>query len=586
MSVLDTPRIYFRGQVTWDPMVTNNYDQLYDLDAAKPKLNGGTVADYREQARLTTTQGNWNVHGTHRSTFVETTVSGVDRGGGLVHDDELVGVPVSFTGMLVDLDPYGATSSQLFFDRLSVGIDGGCQIRARRNAPLVARRINFNRNPNYRVIAGRASVVWQGSFAIGDGLAVHPRGSAVLEELAQALAGGQAKGLTVRFNAYRTAYFGRERPAPEDWQGLADRIAAGGFHPNPARGVIVGVIGPWRDGEPPSVPADRVLARAPGSAVSTAFAKVSGRRLSIDLANSVQETGFNLAKANLGDLAVVARTPAGDRSLGTIPPSAYGQAAYDATSGIVDLALDEGGADAAAGGDLEVRAQGGAVLLREQPLTVTADPPNVYLEEGEGAVVRLRAFERGARPSSPVSVMLVEVSGTSVPPSVDTDDAGVVTVPVSGSTAGSWTWVLVPWRGRMPSPPGSLVSDLHEYLTVRVTPGDDGLAGLPPTWENVYENVLRDWEALAPCMDNWLRLGDEQQCRAYAPLIRELTGRARFDDYRYMPVTRDLTRGQRTLLHRWCQAVTAGAPAAPGAEVAADAAPPAAPERDPFGRGF
>lgn len=585
MSVLDTPRVYFRGEITWDPMVTNNFDQLYDLATGKPKLNGGTAADYREQARQTIVQGNWNVHGTHRSAFVETTVSGVDRGRGLELDDPLVGVPVAFAGMLVDLDPYGSSSSQLFFDSLSVGIDGGCQIRARRNGPLVARRINFARNSGYRVIAGVASVVWQGSFATGDRLAVRPHGSPALQAMAELLESGQARGLTVRFNAYRTAYYGTPEPTDEDSADLAAQIAAGGFHPNPARSVMVGVIGPWFDGEPPAVPGDRVLARAARSPVSTGFAKVAGGRLSVDLANSVPETGFDLVKADLGPLSVVARTRGGDVTLGSVPYAGYDAAAYDATSGIVDLSLDDAAATAAANGDLEVRAANGVPLLREQRLTVCADQANVYLEEGEGAAVRLRVFERGGRLTSPASVMLVEVGGsTSLPSSVETDAAGEVTVPVSGTTAGSWTWMAVPWRGQPPPPPPRLVPDQNEYFSLRVTPADAGIAALDPTWQNVYENVLRDWEALAPCMDNWLRLGDEQQCRAYAPLIKELTSRARFDDFRYMPVTRDLSRGQRALLHRWCDAVAAGAPTAARADPAVATGPRRVP--DPFGRGF
>ena len=581
MSVLDTPRVYFRGQMTWDPMVTNNFDALYDLDTGKPVLGTGTADDYREQARQTIVQGNWNVHGTHRSTFFETTVTGIDRGAGREVDDPLIGVPVSFTGMLVDLDPYGATSSQLFFDQLSCGIDGGCQIRAVRNGPMVARRINFARNSGYRVIAGVASVVWQASFAAGDLLAIRPHGSPVLEELARLVEEGDAQGVTVRFNAYRTAYYGTEAPTDQQAADLAAQIAAGGFHPNPARSVIVGVLGLWRKGEPPAVPADRVLARAARSPVSTAFAKVGGGRLSIDLANSVPETGFDLQKTDLGTLSVVSRTAGGDLVLGTLPFDSYDKAAYDATSGLVDLALDEAGIKAARNGNLEVRGPDGTVLLREQPLTVCADQANVYLEEGEGTAVRLRAFERGERPSAPVSVLLAEVGGPSLPPSVETDADGLVTVPLTGNTAGSTTWILVPWRGQAPPPPTRLVPDQNEYFTLRVTPADAAIAAMDPTWENVYQNVLRDWDALAPAMDNWLRLDDEQQCRAYAPLIKQLTSRARFDDFRYMPVTRDLSRGQRTLLHRWCDAVMAGA--APEAGLAG-----AAPEtgRDPFGRGF
>ena len=584
MSVLDTPRIYFRGQMTWDPIVTNNFDQLYDLSTGKPILGGGTVADYREQVRQTVVAGNWNVHGTHRSSFVETIVTGADSGTGLDVNDPLVGVPVSFTGMLVDLDPYGATSSQLFFDQFSCGIDGGCQIVAPRAGPMVARRINFARNQTYRVIAGVASVVWQTSFPTAGGLAIHPRGSAVLEALAAALDEGDAQGLAVRVNTYRTTYYGTQQPTDQDAEDLAADIAAGGFHPNPARSVIVGVIGLWRKGEPPTVPAGRVLARTQGSPVSTAFAELGPDRLTIDLANSVPETGFDLEKADLGSLTVVARTASGDVALGTLPYAAYDNSAYNATSGLVELRVDAAGAAAARTGDLEVRNQAGAVLLREQPLTVCAEPANVYLEEGEGASVTLRAFERGGKPSSPVSITLAQAEGPLLPPQVETNSDGEVSVPISGTATGSWTVILVPWRGQAPPPPTQLVPDRNEYFSVRVTPADAQIAALEPTWQNVYENVLRDWEALAPCMDNWLRLGDEEQCKAYAPLIRKLTSRDRFNDFRYMPVTRDLSRGQRTLLHRWCEAVLS-TPALT-ATTAVEGVSPPPPTRDPFGRGF
>ncbi|MGH3871784.1 MAG: hypothetical protein ACRDSR_09790 [Pseudonocardiaceae bacterium] len=576
MSVLDTPRIYFRGQITWDPIVTNNYSQFYDLATSKPTLGAGTVAAYRERARRAVPRGNWNAHGTHRSTFFETTVTGVDLGDGLQVDDALVGVPVSFTGKLVDLDPYGATTSQLFFDELSCGIQGGSQILASRGSPMVARRINFARNTGYQVIAGGASVIWQASFPTGGGLSVQPRGSAVLAGLHDVLCSDDdVAGLTVRVNAYRTVYYGTEAPTAQQAQDLADRIAQGGFHPNPARSLIVGVIGLWRTGEAPSVPGDRVLARAGDSPVWTAFAKVSDGRLTIDLSNSVPETGFDVPKLDLGPLTVVAKAEGGDVPLGSFDYVDYDTAAYEATSGIVTLPLDPCLAATASAADVEVRAPDGTVLLTEQPLTVVADPPDLYLEEGEQASVSLRALLRGRRPDAPVSVTMVEVDGPLPPLQVQTDENGEVTVPINGGKAGSWTWVLVPWQGAAPTPPTSLDPGLSEYLVLRTTPADAEIAALEPTWENVHQYVLRDWEALAPCMDNWLRLGDEQQCRAYARLVRRLTSRERFDDYGYMPVTRDLSQGRRTLLHAWCDAVTG--------EVTA---PRAAVPKDLFGRGF
>ena len=36
MSVLETPRVYFRGQVAWDPITTNNYASFHDETSAEP----------------------------------------------------------------------------------------------------------------------------------------------------------------------------------------------------------------------------------------------------------------------------------------------------------------------------------------------------------------------------------------------------------------------------------------------------------------------------------------------------------------------------------------------------------------------
>ena len=57
-------------------------------------------------------------------------------------------------------------------------------------------------------------------------------------------------------------------------------------------------------------------------------------------------------------------------------------------------------------------------------------------------------------------------------------------------------------------------------------------------------------------MDNWLRLGDEKQVRAYAPLLKKLTDPANFEDYLFMPVTRDMTPGMRTLLYNFLDATS------------------------------
>ena len=61
--------------------------------------------------------------------------------------------------------------------------------------------------------------------------------------------------------------------------------------------------------------------------------------------------------------------------------------------------------------------------------------------------------------------------------------------------------------------------------------------------------MLSNWEAMAPCMDNWLRLGDPQQVLAYGWVLKHLTDPGNFEAFRFMPVTRDMSAGQRTLLY-------------------------------------
>jgi hypothetical protein len=73
MSVLETPRIYFKGQVTWDPITSNNYNFNYDEDTGETIYPSviDKVKKFRAQAITQVgTQGNWNPHGTHRVTFL------------------------------------------------------------------------------------------------------------------------------------------------------------------------------------------------------------------------------------------------------------------------------------------------------------------------------------------------------------------------------------------------------------------------------------------------------------------------------------------------------------------------------------
>ena len=49
MSVLETPRLMFRGRLTWDPIVTNNRSAQYDETDAKTVFDSSApdVARFR-----------------------------------------------------------------------------------------------------------------------------------------------------------------------------------------------------------------------------------------------------------------------------------------------------------------------------------------------------------------------------------------------------------------------------------------------------------------------------------------------------------------------------------------------------------
>lgn len=580
MSVLETPRLYFTGRWTWDPIVTNNSPGFWDIATSKPTPPITDAGAYRKRIDdlipgTATIGSNWNPQGTHRSVFYETGVRAVDRGDGRTEDDELVNVPVDFSSMLVDVNPYAPNTSQLFFDSLSVGIDGGPHIRMPNNGPAVGRYIKFGRNSSLE-IAGIASVIWQLSCV--DGLMIAAQDSAVLQQFQAAISAGDADGLTMRVNAYRTIYFNDVPPIPRPpsandprYLALQKRIRGGGFQPNPARSWLVGVIGLHRAGESAAMPGDRQLS---GDNFGTAFARLdkASSRLVIDLGNSITETDPQATKTDLGPITVAA----GSETLATLAYSDYDKAAYEKTSGLVTLALDAGQVTAVENGDLSLAA-GGNAILAEQPLTAVVHPPNLYLEGATSGSVEVQVLRHGL-PATETMLQVAEAQRTPVVPGqpgqqvdvVQTDSNGRAVIEfgtAAGATRrvfdGTSQWVLTPFDGTEPAPPNGVDWSRDCYVAIRVTPADDTIAGSEPTWENVYEKVLIDWEALAPCMDNWLRLGSEEDCTAMAPLIKSLTSLDHFNSFTYMPVTRGMSAGQRTLLHKWCDSPAPAAPRPP-----------------------
>jgi len=563
MSVLETPRIYFRGEVAWDPITTNNYNTNYDEDTGETiyPMVAENVKAFRAQAIAEVgTMGNWNPHGTHRVTFFNSAVCGFDTGGSTSTSDPFMDAAANLKGMLVDLEPYGAYSSQIFFDTMSFGVGGGYRILAPRTSRITARYINFARNRANAMIAGVASVVWQTSFEKADGLRVDAFDSPALKSLAAALNADDVLGLTVRFNAYRTIYYDNpdltnKSPATAAAaKELMAKLNGGGFQPNPARSLMVGVIGLWRKGEPAHEPSDRALIQVAQSPASS-HVRVNAAVLAVDLSNSVPEVDKSLTKQDLGTLSIVAVDPNTQAvtNIGTIAYTQYDRAAYEATAGIVTIPLAAGTAPTLADQDIQIRDSSGNPLLAELPLRGIPAAPNLYLDEGDHVNATYQVYNRGTPATTRVTLNLYQMDAAGGQPTsvtqMSTDTSGVLTLPITAG-AGSIT-AYVPSFSAADQPTSGINPQANTYMYVRVRPADSAIAQLPATWENVYVKVLANWNAMAPCMDNWLKLDDPVQVKAYGAILKRLTDPANFENFLFMPVTRDMSAGERSLLYKF-----------------------------------
>lgn len=310
MSVLQFPRIYFKGYMEWDPCTFNNNDwqEFPTYDGGKAALNwdflskkGITEGNFQTTLRpyaikLTDDKvdqppgprvpAEWNMFGSHSVGFVQyndktTLITGGATGyNAPITNDPLIGTPVVLSGnnppALVDTNPSSFWSSQIYWDTFSFG-SGDCVITGRRSVRMHSRWLNLARIASPKqALTGPASGVsccFQTGILWGD-ITSWPLGgvSALADALKTAV---DAQGIMIRFAAYVNLYFKNGifndiSPAPDDYGKLADALATAwqpwfsngdapnGFS-NPCYSHIVGVIGPWFPGELASAPGGRYL---------------------------------------------------------------------------------------------------------------------------------------------------------------------------------------------------------------------------------------------------------------------------------------------------------------------------------------
>lgn len=309
MSILDFPRMNFKGIFKTNPCTANNDDVVpsvvtRDTNSLGPDLAGKDddgVTEYLGQAvkmynfsddpaqgakKKTFIRAGWNPYGDHVTTFEDTSISSViygppssptanpvvDSATSTAADPivgvslEIIGTPTpngskSSTPMIVDLDPTGLVTTQLFIGgiRFSFKDDAGKQkqVDVLHDTRGYQDWLNFCSTVSTTSYGGEQDFVgigcsWQ--FVIPaaklpsyESFGLNSTGLKAL--LGQAQAAG---GLAVRFRCYEV------EPGLTDSY-LDYQIQQGQFPSNPAYGYLVGTIGVWNADEPQSEPAGRKL---------------------------------------------------------------------------------------------------------------------------------------------------------------------------------------------------------------------------------------------------------------------------------------------------------------------------------------
>lgn len=459
MSVLDFPRVNFWGTQRINPgtgnnnslgpgqelTVTSNTEQVQPVDSP---LSDDDFIRWMESADpMGLVRGQWNYYGDMSMRFDEVVVnSGIIEPGRLITEDPLIGAKVSLINSLVcDVNPEGFDCTQIFSGALQIdaprALGGTGVFLSRLPTRAVTRSLNWYRNVSFHGVlgndtsggAGGASATFIHAVKVPDSdlQKIPDRGveydevlhhwwpkcgadgaptSPLVAAMHKALRNKDVIGLQIRYNLY-LCY-----PRIAD-SALVKQFAAGQKAENPAVGLVLGTIAPWRRGEPESMTLARTLKparsyvnayRSDGKPyyLAPAVAKIGQNtgHLSIDLANTLPEDGADGAKYALGKVTLGVRRatrPGDDPAANTSTVVEIGEVkndreAFVARGGIYDLEVN-GDAErllADPNNEIVLSTERYGVLLYEPEYTIGSDCEAAYLDEAPP-----QSQERVMRPS-------------------------------------------------------------------------------------------------------------------------------------------------------------------------------------------
>ncbi|MBC7967626.1 MAG: hypothetical protein H7Z17_17060, partial [Fuerstia sp.] len=411
------PRLFFSGEFRTNVNTANN-NAAGAIDSANVTVDTQGMSDeqFREWMKSVDPGPNggirslWNYFGDNTFEFQNVAITAVESEEGLLDTvDGLVGTPVQFTGIMVDLNPEDVIDTQIFGRQLVITDADGNKLSGRPDV-LHSRWLSFQRNQSVRGSKGAATIFHAAIphneleyFAGSKGALGLLRDAAV-----------QTGGLTVEFCTYFTA----RRLSNAD---LAAKYQAGEEPENPAFGRIVGCIAPWSSADWSTIPEGRRLNPlpaadgTPAAAIGPAFAEFDAANSSIrvNLINAIAEKDATLDKADIGPLSLQVRTGATVSRVGPLP---YDKAMYEQTAGQVRVAVDSSLHESISAGLLEiVRDATGDVIFGENAIVIETDNRSSYVEAGSSFNLQLSARFKGSVTESITRVCLTEYHDLETP---------------------------------------------------------------------------------------------------------------------------------------------------------------------------
>ncbi len=609
MSCLDIPRLHFSGQFSTNVCTSNNDDITAVSEKYKPvvdpfnvTLNKNILAMSNEDIAVffqsltpdkTQLNGGWNHFGDHVIEFIDTSVSRVvDRlGGPSVTGSKLQDAAVSLVNSpkMVDVDPTGSANTQLFLGGFQLGDFQNGIYSSNPTGMISYDRWIGLRNVSHSVTGFTTfAATWQFGIPNGDSLKFFGDDPTLAKMQDKA---GAARGLLVQFCIYLV----KPRYSVDQLAGL---FAKGNYVQNPAIGQMVGTVGVWGDDDLATFPNGRQLSATNESqqkGINSAAMAVDtdAGYASLNLVTAFPETmtssggtqpaprtapaqdAMSPEKVSFGTVTLAAIPSGSDTpvTLGTV--QGYDDyASYRACSGIVDVGLDAEALKSVdlSTVDLALVSDKDGILLREQPLVVASDDHSAYLSsDNPQKTIDMQVRQRGALftgkltaqagisassypwnhfdPPANAARMSVVAGGQTIDVPLGTGSSSAFDVPdgkVTAQLTAIDMGVTLTFGYALTDASSGDVAP--SSVGVRIYP-DETFAD-PPTWDEVYNSVLRYYAMVFPAMNQRIDLTDESVVRTNASKILVSLDQPFTSPY-YMPVTRSMSPARRKLLSDW-----------------------------------